>query len=113
MIKVLIAAIFLVSVSTVLVHPSPSHVIQQADINLTPSQPLNIGSPCLLHHSSTGHERIDSGYYFRKIQSRNNNMKECALIEKINELEHTKLEVRHDAKLAKEAYRLKISEKGI
>ena len=87
-----LAWLLLATTTALLVHPSPSS-IQQSDLAAAPSQSLHLPSPCLIHHSKTGHRLIDSGYYFRKIQARNNNMKECPQVDR-NDEEHVRLEVR-------------------
>jgi hypothetical protein len=89
----LFAFLLLVSTTTsLLVHPSPSSILQ-SDLTLNPSHSLYIPSSCLLHHSKTGHPLIDSGYYLKKIQARNNNMKECPYVD-LDGQEHVQLMVR-------------------
>ena len=75
MYRTLILITLFIGTICVIVHPSPANIIKQADISADPTQSINIGSPCLLHHSVTGHQLIDTGYYFRKVQSRHNNKK--------------------------------------
>lgn len=63
MIKTVILACIVIAVVGVKVYPEPYRIIESKG-RRNGEISVNIESICMVHHAKTGHELIDTGYYF-------------------------------------------------